>query len=78
MKRIMKNEIGQVKVVKEGFSWTTLFFGALVPLCRGDWKWFLIMVVAGLCTMGLSSLIFCFLYNKFYINDLLKEGYRFE
>ena len=25
MKRIMKNEIGQVKVVKEGFSWTMLF-----------------------------------------------------
>ena len=25
MKRTMKNEIGQVKVVKEGFSWTMLF-----------------------------------------------------
>ena len=25
MKRMMKNEIGQVKVVKEGFSWIMLF-----------------------------------------------------
>ena len=25
MKRTMKNEIGQVKVVKEGFNWTMLF-----------------------------------------------------
>ena len=25
MKRIIKNEIGQVKVVKEGFSWIMLF-----------------------------------------------------
>ena len=36
MKRTMKNEIGQIKVVKEGFSWTMLFFGIFVPLCRGD------------------------------------------
>lgn len=78
MKRIMKNEIGQVRVVKEGFSWTTLFFGAFVPLCRGDWKWFLIMIVAAMFTFGLSSVVFCFLYNKFYINDLLEKGYRFE
>ena len=78
MKRLMKNEIGQVKVVKDGFSWTTFFFGCFVPLCRGDWKWFLIMIVAGIFTVGISNFVFCFLYNKFYINDLLKEGYRFE
>lgn len=78
MKRMMKNEIGQVRIVKEGFSWTTLFFGAFVPLCRGDWKWFLIMIVAAMLTFGLSSIVFCFLYNKFYINDLLEKGYRFE
>ena len=78
VKRIMKNEIGQVKVVKEGFSWTMLFFGIFVPLCRGDWKWFLITLIANLFTYGLASVVFAFIYNKIYINDLLEKGYKFQ
>ena len=78
MKRTMKNEIGQVKVVKEGFSWTMLFFGIFVPLCRGDWKWFLITLIANLFTYGLASVVFAFIYNKIYINDLLEKGYKFQ
>ena len=37
------------KLVKEapvGFSWTVLFFGGFVPLVRGDWGYFFIMLVA--------------------------------
>ena len=78
MKRTMKNEIGQVKVVKEGFSWTMLFFGIFVPLCRGDWKWSLIILIANLFTYGLASVVFAFIYNKIYINDLLEKGYKFQ
>ena len=78
MKRTMKNEIGQIKVVKEGFSWTMLFFGIFVPLCRGDCKWFLIILVANLFTYGLASVVFAFIYNKIYINDLLEKGYKFQ
>ena len=78
MKRTMKNEIGQVKVVKEGFSWTMLFFGIFVSLCRGDWKWFLIILIANLFTYGLASVVFAFIYNKIYINDLLEKGYKFQ
>ena len=78
MKRMMKNEIGQVKVVKEGFSWTMLFFGIFVPLYRGDWKWFLIMLIANIFTYGLASIVFAFIYNKIYINDLLEKGYKFQ
>ena len=78
MKRMMKNEIGQVIVVKEGFSWTMLFFGIFVPLCRGDWKWFLITLIADLFTYGLASVVFDFIYNKIYIDDLLEKGYKFQ
>ena len=78
MKRTMKNEIGQVKIVKEGFSWTMLFFGIFVPLYRGDWKWFLIILIANIFTYGWASVVFAFIYNKIYINDLLEQGYKFQ
>lgn len=74
----MKNEIGQVKIVKDGFSWTTLFFGVLVPLFRGDFKWFLIMLIGSMCTFGLAWLVFPFIYNKYYIEDLIANGYKFQ
>ena len=35
----VKNSNGVTKTVKNGFSWTMLFFGAFVPLVRGDWKY---------------------------------------
>ena len=55
-----------------------LFFGIFVPLCRGDWKWFLIILVANLFTYGLASVVFAFVYNKIYIKDLLEKGYKFQ
>ena len=66
-------------VVKKGFvgfSWTTFFFGFFVPLFRGDIAWSLIMLIAALCTFGLSNLVFCFFYNKKYTDNLLREGFE--
>ena len=71
----LKNEYGVTKEVKKGFSWTMLFFGVFVPLVRGDWKWFLISLIAGFVTVGISWLIFPFFYNKIYLNELLEKGY---
>ena len=71
----LKNEYGVTKEVKKGFSWTMLFFGVFVPLVRGDWKWFLISLLAGIVTVGISWLIFPFFYNKIYLNELLEKGY---
>ena len=68
----------EFEVTKEapvGFSWTVFFFGFLPPLFRGDWKWAIVMLIAALCTLGLSSLIFMFIYNKIYLKSLLEMGY---
>ena len=56
-----------------GFSWTTLFFGFFVPLIRGDWKWFFIIIIAALLTFGLANIVFCFIYNKIYTKSLLVD-----
>jgi hypothetical protein len=71
----LKNQAGMVKQAKVGFSWTTFFFGCFPALFRGDWKWFLIQLVVVGITFGVSSLVFCFIYNKLYINDMLEKGY---
>ena len=71
----LKNENGVTKQVKKGFSWTMLFFGVFVPLIRGDIKWFAISLVAAFVTVGISWLVFPFIYNKLYLNDLLNKGY---
>jgi hypothetical protein len=71
----LKNQAGMVKQAKVGFSWTTFFFGCFPSLFRGDWKWFIIQLVVGSITFGVSNLVFCFIYNKLYINDMLEKGY---
>lgn len=76
MKIRLKNQLGIVKECKVGFSWTTLFFGCFPALFRGDWKWMLIQIGCALITSGLSSLVFCFIYNKLYISDLLNKGFE--
>ncbi len=67
------NEIVSRKI---GFSWTTILFGYFVPLFRKDWKWFFIMLIAGIFTSGLSGFVFAFLYNKLHIHTLLSKGFQ--
>lgn len=67
---------GMRKEVKQGFSWTTLFFGCFVPLFRGDLKWAIIMFLLAFMTLGLSWLIMPFIYNKKYLEELLNNGWK--
>ena len=72
----LKNDVGMIKECKVGFSWTTLFFGFFVALFRGDLKWSAAQLVCSLITWNISSIIFGFIYNKIYINELLKSGFK--
>ncbi|MGL4973360.1 MAG: HrgC protein [Culicoidibacterales bacterium] len=79
MQRVMyQPQTGHMIQVKQGFSWTTLFFGLFVPLLRGDLKWAIIMLALGAITFGLSWLVMPFIYNQKYIDDKLAKGYVFK
>lgn len=69
------NTTGLVKTCKVGFSWTTLFFGFFVPLIRGDWKHFFIMLIVCFLTCWVACIPFAFIYNKWYIKSLLENGW---
>lgn len=42
------NDQGQIRIAKVGISWTTLWFGPLPALFRGDYYNFLLMIVLDL------------------------------
>ena len=67
---------GQLREAAIGFSWTLLLFGFFPPLFRSDWKWAIIMVLAGFVTLGLSWCVFPFIYNKLYAKELIKQGFK--
>ena len=69
-----KNHI--IKEAPVGFSWTTLIFGAFVPLFRADWGWFFIMLVVNIITFSIASIIFAFIYNRIYIQNMMKKGFK--
>jgi len=67
---------GAIKEAPVGFSWTVGFFNFFPPLFRGDFKWAAIFFLLAIITMGLSGLVFMFIYNKLYIKDLIGAGYK--
>lgn len=76
-KLVMENpNTGHIKEAPVGFSWTVFFFGFFPPMFRGDWKWAIIMFLLALITVGLSNLVFMFIYNKLYIKDLVGAGFK--
>jgi hypothetical protein len=69
-----------------GFSWTTLFFGGFPALFRGDFLTFIglftILIIIGLITFGIGafvvSILWAFLYNRYFTRKLLERGYVFD
>jgi hypothetical protein len=66
---------GRVKIAPIGFSWTTFFFGFFPALLRGHFIGALVIGLLGLATVGLSNLVIAFLYNKWFVNYLIGEGF---
>lgn len=66
---------GNLREAPIGFSWTTFFFGFFPALLRGHWKGFFAMLLIAVISFGLALYVFPFLYNKYYVKHLIKEGY---
>ena len=74
---IFKNpNSGLMREAPVGYSWTTLFFSFLPAIFRSDWKWAIIMLIIQICSLGLGSIVFSFIYNKLYIRDLIGNGFK--
>ncbi|WP_300561939.1 DUF2628 domain-containing protein [Companilactobacillus sp.] len=81
--RMRNEQTGQVRETKVGYSWTTLLFGFFPALFRSDWKYaiiqFLTALAVGTVTMGFGTplvpVVFSFIYNKLYINELIANGF---
>lgn len=67
---------GARREVPTGFSFTNLFFGFFVPALRGDMKNTVIQILFALVTGGISLVIFPFLYNSQYRNQLAADGFK--
>jgi hypothetical protein len=75
--RLINQQTGIIKKGFFGFSWTTLFFGGLPALFRGDFIMGLVFIVLQFLTWGISGLILAFFYNKQYTLKLIENGYTF-
>lgn len=78
---------GLRKEVKLGFSWTTFFFGWLVPLFRGDKEEAIMFLITGFLagiigsfTFGIAIIGYRVLiglkYNRMYAKTLMEKGWE--
>lgn len=80
----LQNKQGVTKKVKDGFSFTVLFFGFLVPLVKGDVKWTIIMLLGSIITTlmypiilpTIINFVFAFIYNEVRLDELREKGYK--
>ncbi|MFT8736317.1 MAG: hypothetical protein ABF760_02510 [Zymomonas mobilis] len=69
---------GKIRRAPIGFSWTTFFFGLWPAVFRGSWKYALLMFLTIFPTLGISSLVWPFIFNRLYLNSLLEDGFRLK
>lgn len=86
--KIVQPETGQIRIAKVGISWTTLWFGPIPAMMRGDWyNCALIIIFDMIYAMGVSmlgfqmalplpALIFGFIYNLMFFRHSFNLGYQ--
>ena len=76
MKAKLKHESGIIKEIKVGYSWTSFFFGFWIPVIRGQWSDFAIMLISAVPTCGILPFVWTFKINRRYCQQLLEKGYK--
>ncbi len=84
--RLKHRETGVTKQGFYGFSWTSLFFGFFPALFRGDYMTFIggfvVQMIIGVFTFGIgalvASIVWAFIYNKYYTTKLMERGYALD
>lgn len=74
----INEKTGQYREIPTGFSFTTLFFGPIPMLFRGETGYFFLQLILAIVTMGLSHLFFIFAINGMCEKKLLQDGFRPE
>ncbi|CZT33374.1 hypothetical protein [Rhizobium sp. 9140] len=82
--RLQHPTTGMTKIGYYGFSWTSLLFGGIPALLRGDVGIGLGMIAIGMAAgfigVGLGwfivGIIWAFIYNKIHTTRLIEAGYK--
>lgn len=72
MSAITLHKNGVTKRIKEGFSFTTFFFGFLVMISRSMWP----QAAISFLSFGLANFYYIFSLNRIYKEKLLEDGWK--
>ena len=72
----MQNDVGHVREIKVGLSWTAFFFGAFPFFFRGMPAQGFIWLIGSIITMGVAGIFLMFQINKMTARHYLNKGYK--
>jgi len=76
--RLIHQNSGLVENGYVGYSWTYLVFGWFVPMFRGEMGIAVLHFAFTLISVGLSQLIFPFIYNRQFMVRMLTSGWHLD